>query len=112
MPEAMFLSIRLLKNLTFWKWRKKRIFSKWASAQKWVLISNYFDQTSLRNYLTLQLAQGLGLSYVPDSRFVDVYVNGSYLGIYLITEKVEVDPSELRFRIWKRRISRATARKC
>lgn len=66
-----------------------------GAAKKWVLISNYFDQTSLRNYLTLQLAQGLGLAYVPDSRFVDVYVNGSYLGIYLITEKVEVDPERV-----------------
>ena len=66
-----------------------------GSAKKWVLISNYFDQTSLRNYLTLQLAQGLGLAFTPDARFADVYVNGDYRGMYLITEKVEVGPERV-----------------
>ena len=66
-----------------------------GSAKKWVLTSNFFDQTSLRNYLTLYLSKELGLTYVPDFHFVDVYVNGSYLGVYLITEKVEVAPQRV-----------------
>ena len=66
-----------------------------GSAKKWVLISNYFDQTSLRNYLSLQFAQGLKLTFTPDSQFVDVYINGSYQGLYLMTEKIENAPERV-----------------
>lgn len=32
----------------------------------------------------------MGLEYTPESRFVDVVINGEYQGNYLLTEKVEL----------------------
>lgn len=69
-----------------------------GEAEKWVLISNYFDQTALRNYLTTQLAMKMGLEYTPEMEFIDLYVDGDYRGMYLLSEKVEVDPERVNVR--------------
>lgn len=69
-----------------------------GAANKWVLTSNFFDQTLLRNYLTIQLAQRLELDYTPEAEFVDLYIDGSYQGLFLLGEKVEVDPQRVAVR--------------
>ena len=66
-----------------------------GAAQKWILLSNYFDQTMLRNYLTFYFSRELGLKFVPDSQFIDLYVNGYFIGTYLLSEKVEVHPERV-----------------
>ena len=58
--------------------------------KSWALISNAYDNSFARNYIALTLAELLGMPFVPDQRPVDVYVNGEYLGAYLLTEKVQV----------------------
>lgn len=58
-------------------------------SKKWVLISNYADASLMRNYLMYSLAGQL-MDYVPDSRHVNLYINGTYLGNYLLCEKVEI----------------------
>lgn len=57
----------------------------------WLLIANAFDQTLLRNTISLSMAQRLGLLFTPDSEYIDVYANGEYIGNYLLTEKIEID---------------------
>ncbi len=69
-----------------------------GEARKWVLTSNYFDQTLLRNYFTVQLAQKMGMSFVPEACFADLYVDGHYIGNYLIGEKVEVGRQRVNIR--------------
>ena len=49
----------------------------------------------MRNKLAYDLAAEFGLPGSPDSRFVDLTVNGEYLGNYLLTEKVEVKTNRL-----------------
>lgn len=66
-------------------------FGGMGAALKWILTSNYFDQTLLRNYMTVQFAKRMELGYTPESQFVDLYVNGSYQGLFLLGEKVEVN---------------------
>lgn len=65
-------------------------FISMGEAKKWILTANYFDQTLLRNYLTIQLAKRVGMTYVPETEYVDLYVDGRYIGNYLLSEKVEV----------------------
>lgn len=64
-------------------------FLRDGEAKKWVLTSNCFDETMLRNYLTFQLAQRIGLPFSPAAGFVDLYVDGKYFGLYLLCPKIE-----------------------
>lgn len=66
-----------------------------GSAQKWVLLANAYDETNLNNKLVFDLASQVGCSWSPDSQFVDLYLNGEFSGLYLLTEKVEVHPNRL-----------------
>ena len=66
-----------------------------APAKKWVLLANAADETNLNNKLILDLAARVGRQWTPDSRWVDLYLNGEYSGLYLLIEKVEVQPERL-----------------
>lgn len=58
-------------------------------SKKWSLLANAFDKSLLRNALAMDLANGMGLPYNSEYKFVDVYVNGAYNGSYTIIESVE-----------------------
>lgn len=81
-----------------WKMPKKSYQIKFSSkkslfgmdaAKKWLLISNYADASLMRNKLIYDLA-GQMMDYVPRSCYVDLWINGTYLGNYLLCEKIEV----------------------
>lgn len=67
-----------------------------APGTSWVLLANGNDETNLNNKLVLDLGRKTGLAWTPDSAYVDVYLNGQYNGLYLLTEKVEVSPNRLQ----------------
>ena len=66
-----------------------------AKAANWVLLANAIDETNLNNKLVFSLAQRVGFPWTPDSQWVDLYLNGEYSGLYLLTEKVEVSQTRL-----------------
>lgn len=55
----------------------------------WVLLANYRDPTQLMNTFVFTIGRGFGLSYTNHVRYVEVTLNGSYIGLYLLTEQVE-----------------------
>lgn len=59
-------------------------------ASKFVLLANFNDASFLRNQLAEELSRRMGIPYVMESRQVDLFLNGKYLGIYQVAEKVEV----------------------
>ena len=59
-------------------------------AKEWTLIANHMDYSLMRNYLAYKVGEALGLPYTTSANFVDVYVNGEYMGVYLVCEQVEV----------------------
>ena len=65
------------------------------AAKKWVFISNASDTSLLRNAVTRNLANHLGLAQSEEGVFVDLYLNGEYVGNYYVTEKVEVREGRL-----------------
>ena len=69
---------------------KKDLLSMGADKQ-WLLLANAFDSTLMRNTIAFDIAKELGVSFTPDSEYVDVYANGQYIGNYLLTEKIEID---------------------
>ena len=58
-----------------------------GKSKTWNLISNVYDKTFLRSKLAYDLAREIGVN-APDCTFVDVYLNGEYRGVYLLTETV------------------------
>lgn len=66
-----------------------------GEAKKWILLANTFDSTSIRNYLTFYMARQMNMYGTPEARWVDVFANGEYQGIYLLCEKVEIGKERL-----------------
>ncbi len=62
---------------------------------KWNLLANATDGSYLRNMLVLNLANESISAYEPDGAFVEVYLNGGYQGLYLLTEAVEIGENRL-----------------
>ena len=56
-----------------------------VKAKKWSLLANHLDNSLMRNKIAMDLANELGIG-LP-SRFVDLWMNGEYLGSYLMTPK-------------------------
>lgn len=66
-----------------------------GAADKWVLLANALDGSHLRNKIVFDFAGETGLPYSPDSRFVDLYLNGDYAGLYLLSERNEIHPQRV-----------------
>ena len=60
----------------------------------WVLHSCYADKTCMRNALTYAIGRELGEAtgrWAPRTRWVEVYIDGDYRGLYLLVERVKRD---------------------
>ena len=63
--------------------------------KKWCLLANVFDETMVRNLVVNDLAEAMELDYSTSGTNADLYVNGEYIGTYVICEKVEAGDGEL-----------------
>lgn len=66
-----------------------------GKARKWILTGNWLDKSFIRNELSFDLAEYMGLPYTPDHRQVEVYINHKYTGLYLFSEKVEIHQNRI-----------------
>jgi len=58
--------------------------------KSWVLLANYADKSMLRNRLALSFSRISNLDWTPSDHFVELILNGDYLGTYQLCEKVKV----------------------
>ena len=58
-------------------------------AKSWVLLANYRDVTDIMNTFVFEMGRGLGLPYTNHTRYVELFLNGDYKGIYQLTEQVQ-----------------------
>lgn len=65
------------------------------SAKTWILLADYVDLSHMHNALAFTLAKDLGIPYSIDYRYVNLYIDGDYKGIYLICEKVQINSSRV-----------------
>ncbi|MFW5773609.1 MAG: CotH kinase family protein [Tangfeifania sp.] len=56
--------------------------------EDWILYAPYSDKTLIRNVLTFSLAAHLG-HYVTRCRFVELFINDEYWGVYVLMEKIK-----------------------
>lgn len=61
-----------------------------GAAKNWCLLANYRDASHVRNVMVYDYAADRDMENVTGTQSFDLYVNGEYQGLYLMTEKVEV----------------------
>lgn len=82
-----------------WEYEKKPYALKLKDPQplcglnqsdRWRLLALWREGSRLDNKIAMDISQALGLAYSPQGTWVDLYLNGEYRGIYLLTESVSV----------------------
>lgn len=68
---------------------KKASLLGMAESKNWVLLANYADKTLIRNELAFMLSRSMERAFTPNSRYVEVYLNGSFIGNYQLTEQIK-----------------------
>lgn len=69
-----------------------------SSCSEWTLLANYKNTThQMKNKMALDLAALMGMEFTPESRFVNVYLDHQYQGLYLMTQKVSADGGSVKF---------------
>lgn len=61
-----------------------------ANAKSWTLLANYYDATQVHNGMTYELTSYIGMEFCPAAVYVDMYVNGRFMGTYQISDQVQV----------------------
>ena len=106
MPKSRVydMVIRGRGNTTWRYYRKKPYAIKFdkkislfgmPKAKKWVLLANYRERTLMRNALAFKVASNTDLEWSPKGVFVELFLNGIFLGNYYLCEKVEVKESRV-----------------
>ncbi len=74
------------------KFNKKQEFlgSYHAKAKSWTLLANYADKSLMRNALAAYLGDLAGQPFTAAAQFVDLVLNGKYVGNYQISDQIEV----------------------
>lgn len=65
----------------------------------WVLLSNPYDTSNMRNYLSYNLSNEMGLD-ASKSVLVDLVLNGRSVGVYQLAEHVRVDETRVDITDW------------
>ncbi len=91
-------------NYSWNNWDKKPFkiqLSKTASllglgvGQEYALIANASDGTLIRNEIARALEVEVGIPFARTGRFVDLYINGDYMGNYYICSGISVGPENV-----------------
>jgi hypothetical protein len=61
----------------------------------WILLANYDDKSLLRNQVAFEASRRLGMAWTPNSRFVELFVNGQYEGNYQLTEEIKINKNRV-----------------
>lgn len=74
------------------KSKEKFLGKGYAKAKKWTLLANAADKSLMRNAVTFALGEFTSLKFNPAYKFVDLILNGTYLGTYQISDQIDVRP--------------------
>ena len=101
--DEIDISIRGRGNST-WGQAKKPFAIKLSKKQKicgmpkhkrWVLIANYLDNSFMKNATAFYLSKKLGMNYTVRGEYVNLVLNGNYVGLYWLGEAIKVDENRV-----------------
>lgn len=64
-------------------------------SKHWVLLANYSDKTLMRNELAFEISRRMEFAYTPRMQYVDVILNGDYVGNYMLGEHIRIDKNRV-----------------
>lgn len=71
-----------------------------GSSKHWILLANAFDGSHLRNKLSYDLSGAMGMTAIQ-SVFVNVVINGKYMGLYQLTESIRAEDGRIPVLDWE-----------
>ena len=73
------------------KFDKKTSMLGMSASKDWVLLANYVDRSLIQNYVAMEMGKVMtNIPYHSSQYPVDVFVNGTYRGVYTFGEQLEV----------------------
>lgn len=69
-----------------------------GKAKRWALISNFLDQSMMRNTVFIEASRQAGVEAVLNSEYIDLFANGSYRGTYQLYERPEIRKTRINIR--------------
>ena len=72
------------------KLEKKASPSGMTKNRTWILLANWADVSMIRNQIVLDISREIGLRSAVSCVQTDVWINGIYQGLYLLTEKIQI----------------------
>ncbi len=77
---------------------KKANLCGMGNSKKWALVANHYDKSLLRNTVADYIGSKLSpnLVWTPESRPVDLWMNGAYKGSYILIERIAGDKAAPR----------------
>ena len=66
-----------------------------GAGKKYCLLANLFDQTLLRNAMAIEFSQAIEIQFAPSYQFVEVYYNGRYDGLYMLTTPMDIGENRI-----------------
>ena len=61
-----------------------------GAAKNWVLLAEGYNVLNIRDKIVYDFADKAGIAWSPDCEWVDLYLNGEYSGLYLLSERNEI----------------------
>ena len=77
------------------KFSKKQSVCGMPKGKRWVLIANYMDNSFMKNYMAFYMAEKIGMEYTVRGEFVNLVLNGNYVGLYWLGEAIKVDKNRV-----------------
>ena len=78
------------------KFTKKNAILDMEKSKSWVLLACYGDKSLMRDYTGHLLGQSLdAMGYSPDMRYVNLFLDGEYKGLYMIGEGAKIGKGRL-----------------
>lgn len=77
------------------KLEEKTDFCGMGAGKTWLLLANWIDLSLLRNQIVLDLCQEIGIPSAVECKPIDLYINGNYNGLYLLTEKIQINKARI-----------------
>ena len=65
------------------------------SENDWIFKAEYLDHTLMKNTITYEMARRMGV-YAPRTRYCELVLNGEYIGVYTLTEKIKRDENRVK----------------
>jgi hypothetical protein len=72
------------------KFDKKTSLFGYEAAKSWVLLANYRDPSLIMNTVAFELGRRFNLPFTNHTTHVELFLNGTYQGSYVLTEQVQV----------------------